>query len=1044
MEVGVGVNHLPEGLYERLLDEELKSQLDAHPDLKSVLRKLDDESAPHAYTQFIGQLLLQALRIVDADSRLPLINRLVQLISATDGLDYLARRQLLSSSKSVLVEVGYGSRPMKRPETSLAISTLLTGLGHDPPLEHELRAEMSTADGVDILVSFVKWSGLRLLVPAFERLVQRNVPVRLISTSYMGASDPTALEWLSRQPNISVRVSYDTGRTRLHAKAYHFQRNSGFSTAYIGSANMSHSAMTQGLEWTVKVTNQDMAHVLQRFEAEFASYWENDQFEPYTENDFARFRHAIASHKSRERRGASFFAEITPRPYQLRILEALDAARQRGSFRNLVVAATGTGKTVISALDYRQTCERQGRRVPLLFVAHRKEILEQALACFQTVLRDQNFGELWVSGETPTEHRHVFASIQTLNRQRPWDLLGKKHFQFVVVDEAHHGAASSYRSLFDSLAPEVLLGLTATPERMDGSSILSDFDDAFAAEIRLPEALEEKLLCPFHYFGVSDSVDLSDESLWRNGRYDMRKIENLLTGDDFRARQRVDIILQALERYQPDLEGVRAVGFCAGVRHAEYMAESFNRLGEAFRSEVLVGNTSGDLRDQRLRDFREGRLPFLFTVDVLSEGVDVPDINLVMFLRPTESLTIFLQQLGRGLRHSPGKDCLTVLDFVGQTHRRYRLDTKFSALLTRRRRRLDREVETDFPSLPPGCSIQLERVARERVLTKIRSVLSDLNRFIPETIRTWQGEVNRPLSFGSFIEVTGLSPLQVLGRRSWSEWRAMAEHRSPPTDPNLEQARKALPRIALRSDTSLLSAVETLARENGVEEAMARYDTAQQTALHYLLWGRKAGLVGVKTLIDSLQKWRSNASVAGDAAEIAVWRRSQQSVPLQPLSELPFECSLLLHGAYGAAEIKAALGLASLTKPGATGVGVIHAKHLRAYVHLITFQKDENDFSPTTRYRDYPISRTLLHWESQSNTTQDSITGQNYIHFRERGYTILFFARLTKRIEGETAPFVFLGPAQSLRDYRGDRPIAMTWELAHLMPAELFEEARPA
>lgn len=1039
------MERLPEGLYERLLDEELRGQLEGHPELKPVLRKLDDESAPHAYAQFLGQLLHQALRIVDAERRLPLLNRLIELISATDGLDYLARKKLLETGKPILSELGKGSHPRPRPATPLATSALLTGLGHDPPLEHELRAEMATADGVDILVSFIKWSGLRLLMPAFELLADRKIPVRLISTSYMGASDPTALEWLSQQPNVTVRVSYDTGGTRLHAKAYHFRRDSGYSTAYIGSANMSHSAMTQGLEWTVKVTAQDMGHILERFEAEFAAYWESDEFEPYTPEDFPRFRRAIAVHKERARGGATFFAEITPRPFQLRILEALAAARQRGSFRNLVVAATGTGKTVISALDYRRVCEREGRQVPLLFVAHRKEILEQAQSCYRTVLRDQNFGELWVGGHVPTEQRHLFASVQTLNRQRPWESLGTEHFRYVVIDEAHHEAASSYRPLLEELQPGVLLGLTATPERMDGSSILPDFDGDFAAEIRLPEALEEKLLCPFHYFGVSDSVNLSDDSLWRNGRYDARQLENVLTGDDFRAKQRVDTILQALERYQPDLHGVRAVGFCAGVRHAEYMAECFNRLDGEHRAAVLVGDTPAEVRAERLRAFRDGKLPFLFTVDVLSEGVDVPDINLVMFLRPTESLTVFLQQLGRGLRHAPGKECLTVLDFVGQTHRRYRLDTKFTALLSGRRQRLDREVEADFPSLPPGCSIQLERVAREQVLSKIRSVLADLNQFIPETLRTWPEEVGRPLTFGRFLEVTGLTPVQVLSRRSWSEWKALADRQAMPEDPDIDQARKALPRIALRSDPELLSAIETLGETEGVEEALGRYDIARQTALHYLLWGQKGGLVGVDSLEESLRKWRANPSVAADAAEIAAWKRAHQQVPLQRLSELPFDCELLLHGAYGTAEIKAALGLSSLEKPGPTGQGRLNAKHLKAYVHLITFQKDEQDFSPTTRYRDYPISRTLLHWESQSTVTQDSPTGQNYLHFEERGYTILFFARLTKRIEDkETAPFIFLGQAKALKGYQGNRPIAMTWELAHPIPAELFEEARPA
>ena len=569
---------------------------------------------------------------------------------------------------------------------------------------------MATADRVDILISFIKWSGLRLLLPAFERLAQNGTPVRIISTSYMGASDPAALEWLSKQKNISVRVSYETDSTRLHAKAYHFIRNSGYSTAYIGSANMSHSAMTQGLEWTVKVTAQDMPHILERFAADFAAYWEKPEFEPLTEQNFSRFRQAINQYKQREYRGPAFFVDITPRPFQLRILEALTAARQNKSMRNLIVAATGTGKTVISALDYKRTCDEAGQKEKLLFVAHRKEILEQSLSCFRTVLRDQNFGELLFDGAEPQEWSHVFASVQSLQSKRPWEALGAEHFKFVVIDEAHHWTAASYRPLFEHLKPDILLGLTATPERMDGSRIVDDFGGHFTAEIRLPEALEEKLLCPFHYFGVSDNIDLAEERFWRNGKYDQKEVESVLTGDDIRAKQRAALVLDAIHRYQPDLDGVKGVGFCAGEKHAHYMADCFRRAG--ITATVILGTTNKLKRAEALQDFREGKIAFLFTVDVLSEGIDIPEINMVLFLRPTESLTVFLQQLGRGLRHAPNKDCLTVLDFVGQTHRNYRLDTKFTALLSRHRQRIDSEIENDFPNLPPGCSILLERVAR--------------------------------------------------------------------------------------------------------------------------------------------------------------------------------------------------------------------------------------------------------------------------------------------------------------------------------------------
>jgi superfamily II DNA or RNA helicase len=1044
---------LATGLYERLLDRELSDALAAQPELKPVLGKLDDEEAPYAYGQFLVELIYRALRERKAEDRLPMVNRLIELIAATDGLEYLQRKTLLSDSKPLLLALqkmapgGGTPQPLPRPTTPLATSSLLTGARHDPQLEHELRQEMLTADRVDILVSFIKWGGLRLLEPSFEKLAERGVPVRIITTSYMGASDPDAIASLASRPGFSVKVSYDTERTRLHAKAYHFYRKSGFSTAYIGSANMSHPAMTSGLEWTVKVTERDLPHILNRFAAEFSTYWSAPDFETYDTSQAQRLKEAIRYGKNGDQDGGRrFFADIRPHAFQERILDALAADRLVGRTRNLVVAATGTGKTVMAAFDYARFVETAGkvasavtRRPNLLFVAHRKEILEQARDCFRTVLRDPNFGELLVDGQRPLDWSWVFASVQSLLALRPWETFSPEHYRFIVIDEVHHGAASSYRPIFEQSRPEILLGLTATPERMDGTSILPDFGGSFAAEIRLPEALEEKLLCPFHYFGVSDPVSLADDRFWRNGRYDTTALTDVYTGDDLRARQRLDVIFTSLRRYQPDLSGTRAIGFCASVTHARFMAAAFNQQG--LHSEVIVGETPAAERARLVGEFRSGRIPFIFTVDVFSEGVDVPEINLVMFLRPTESLTVFLQQLGRGLRHHMGKDYLTVLDFVGQSHRRYRVDRKFAALLTRDRQRMDEEVENDFPHLPPGCNIQLERIARENILESIRESLRNFANLVTESLATFEQDYGRPLNFGNFVQATGISPLTLLKTKTWSEWQALAKHTELPADPDIDACRQTLRRVLLRTDPDTLEQLEQLATRDRIEDTLNELNSTDAVRLHYLLWGKKGPEVGVSSVEESLAKWHGNKSARRDLSEVAAWRRSQHPFPTTKL-ELGFSCALRLHAAYGSAEIKAALGLASFERSGSTGVGVLHAEHLKCYVHLITFRKSEEDFSPTTQYRDYPVSRTELHWETQSGTSQTSPTGQNHLHFRERGYTILFFVRLEKRVEDETAPFIFLGQAKRLISAQGDRPIAIVWELEHAMPASLFEEAR--
>ncbi len=481
---------------------------------------------------------------------------------------------------------------MPRPETSLLESSLFTGSPTDPQLVNELAREMSSADEVDLLVSFIKWSGLRLLMPAFEEITGRRGKVRIITTSYMGASDAEAIEWLARLPNISVRISYDTERTRLHAKAYHFRRDSGFSTAYIGSANMSQAAMTSGLEWTLKVTAQDMPHILAKFVAEFETYWNSHEFIPFSADEPFVLREALRHARTSSIMTAAFF-DIRPHPFQERILDALEAERVvHGHMRNLVVAATGTGKTVVAAFDFKRFFESRQRQARLLFVAHRKEILEQAVGTFRGVLRIPDFGELLVGPYVATRFDHLFCSVDMVGTRRLWEQLGSGFYDFIVIDEVHHGPAASYRAIFEKFKPNILLGLTATPERMDGASVAADFGNRFAAEIRLPEALEEKLLCPFHYFGVADPVSLASDQFWRNGKYDIAALENVYTGAHVLALKRLDVVVSSLLRFEPDLERVRGIGFCVSISHAEFMAEKFNERGIV--SAVLVGETESD------------------------------------------------------------------------------------------------------------------------------------------------------------------------------------------------------------------------------------------------------------------------------------------------------------------------------------------------------------------------------------------------------------------------------------------------------------------
>src|SRR4051794_9217318 len=761
------------GIYERLVTAELADQL-ATTDASLVqLAALDPGEAHEALTRHVSGLVSRALRIAGGDDQagvarqIDLANSIIKAVGALSpaaaGEDSIAE-----PGRSVLAVVDAPATPgpvtfPERPEVPLSASALLVNGRGQPRIGHEVNRELASADRVDLLCAFIKWQGLRILEKGLTDLRQRGGRLRVITTTYIGATDQRALDRLV-ELGAEVKVSYETRTTRLHAKAWLFHRATGMSTGYVGSSNLSAPALTDGLEWNVRLSNVEQAHLLETFADTFDSYWEDPSFETYEPaRDGDRLRRALSAERGGSRDLPLEVATLDVRPfgYQQEILDELDAERiVHDRWRNLVVMATGTGKTVVSALDYRRL-RAAGTVESVLFVAHRKELLTQSRSTFRHVLRRGDFGELLVDGEKPREWRHVFASVQSL-AQLNLDELDPTHFDLIVVDEFHHAMAATYRRLLEHVQPKVLLGLTATPERTDGADVRAWFDGRTAVELRLWEAIDRGLLAPFQYFGIHDDVAL-DRLQWKRGRgYDVTELSNVYTGHD----QRVRLIMQAVKDKVEDPSRMRALGFCVSIQHAQFMAEWFAAAG--IPSLAITSQTSQVERDGALDALRDRKVNVLFTVDLFNEGIDLPSIDTVLFLRPTESATVFLQQLGRGLRLSEDKPCLTVLDFIGAQHKDFRFDLRFRALTGTSRRGLQREVEQDFPTLPAGCHVELDRVAQRIVLDNIKQSLSV----------AWKGLVaeasqhDRP-TLTQFLEETGVE-LEDLYRgndRSWLDLR---------------------------------------------------------------------------------------------------------------------------------------------------------------------------------------------------------------------------------------------------------------------------------
>ena len=658
------------GLYEQVINNALNRELAEIPEARKSTAPIDTAEASKVLAQYLTEVVQKGLDNVQdngggIEAQIELANQIVSTIQTTTkeadfaalGVDQRAEQLLaLLRENDPRLAAGRAAKDIERPEMSLAQSSLFTGAIHEPQMYTELKKEIVSADRIDMLVSFIKWSGLRLLMDELRQFTQNGGELRIITTSYMGATDVKAIEELRQLPNTKIKVSYDTKRTRLHAKTYVFYRDTGFTTAYVGSSNLSNAAISSGLEWNVKVTKKDLPETIDKIAATFESYWNASEFEYYDEGQRERLARALKAEKYSETdHSGIYMLDILPYSYQQEILDKLEAERTvRGHNRNLVVAATGTGKTVISALDYKRFCKQHpGKPCRLLFVAHREEILKQSLYTFRAVLKDANFGELLVGNYKADSIDHLFISIQTFNSQDFTAKTGADFYDYIVVDEFHHAAAPTYQKLLEYYRPQILLGLTATPERMDGKSILDYFGGRVAAEIRLPEAIDRKLLCPFQYFGVTDTADLSSLK-WRTGGYDKAELSNLYTFSGMVAQRRADLVVSSILKYVTDIDEVKGLGFCVSIEHARFMADYFNTHG--IPSMALTGDSSDEERNTVKQRLVSGEIRFIFVVDIYNEGVDIPEVNTVLFLRPTESLTVFLQQLGRGLRLAENKE----------------------------------------------------------------------------------------------------------------------------------------------------------------------------------------------------------------------------------------------------------------------------------------------------------------------------------------------------------------------------------------------------
>jgi superfamily II DNA or RNA helicase/HKD family nuclease len=1058
---------LPDGLYDQLLTDDLVKELgdNVHKD-HLTLEVLDSGSATRRLAEALADQLSNVLReitpspvddtpamdskAIRLQSQLEFVNAMLvdlrkRLAEQYPDQDYGVNIRLLAAPAQNLTAIHRKRTAPTAPDTGVTSPWLFTAAKASPALLSELRHELGSSDRVNILMSFITVSGIRKIrdilqsITALDGTGQARTHLRILTTTYIGATEAQAVDELARLPNCEVRISLDGRRTRLHAKAWIFERDSGFGTAYVGSANLTQAALAGGLEWTVKFAERGQGAIFQQAQAHFETLWHDTEFVPY-DPDRPEHRLALNFAIAKEKGGGkadqpanvlSFF-DLTPKNYQLEMLEHLQAEREHGRMRNLIVAATGTGKTVVAAFDYQRLCKLHGGRPRLLFIAHRIEILQQALRTYREVLRDPSFGQI-LSGSNPLNSPdHLFTTIESLHSNELLDRYGETYWHTVVFDECHRIAAASFDAVAQRVKPSILLGLTATPERSDGRPIASYFDSrpdgSPAVELRLWHALDLQLLSPFEYFACDDSTDLRNIP-WRQPG-ESAILDNVLTGNDVRAR----MIVNEWRRLCADPSQSKAIAFCASVRHAQFMTDHFNKAG--LSALCLTGQSTQGERDAAPVALARGEVCVLVTVDLFNEGIDIPVVDTLLLLRPTQSPVLFQQQIGRGLRLSSGKESCLILDFVGQHSAEFRFDHLLGQITGLNRRQLIDGVENGFSQLPAGCHIQLQQRSREQILSNLRKLIQQNWRRMTAELQAYASLKGRQnVSLASFLHDQALhidDIYRVTGNSGWTSLRRAAGLIVGDVGPEEEYFGRRFSALLHSNDPvqiSLMAKVEA-SRLGELDGNVS--DALRLQMLAYQVDGTAARVGTGRAFAQRLKDNVNSVSELAELAQVLEGNALPNPIPLPGLEWAP----LYLHGYYRLNEILTAVGFLTAASRPFFNTGVLRLKDRHTELLFITLDK-RSGFHETIAYHDYALSHDLFHWQSQNSAAPTTRIGQQYIHSvgdRPNGWKFQLFVRID-----QDSAYLACGPATLQTSHR-ERPMNITWKLDVPLPASAFTQ----
>lgn len=1051
------------GIYEQIINKlfEKKLSLCDHNRFYVGERKIKREEVSKILSMYLCHIFEQVLFDVvdvtadteesDEEAKNHAIDKGISLanaiISKLVNEFHLDSNNLISAQAKILTAVIDKTKSdypdlSKRLEEMMPIKGLINGelfTGKGIKMYSELQKEIRSANEIHLMVSFIKKRGLALILPQLREFTNRGGLLKVITTTYMKATDFEAIKQLGDLKNTEIKITYDETSERLHAKAYIFLRNTGFNTAYIGSSNLSEQALDTGAEWNVKVTQMEQPRMMKTIMGAFDASWWAEGYETFINGeDDAKLKSALGEN-AEDGINLSVLKLIRPFDYQQEILERLQVEREvRNHWKNLVVAATGTGKTVMAASDYKAFAGKY-ERARLLFVAHREEILRQSLHTFQQVLCDYNFGEKWYAGQEPSNYEYVFASKDTLNNRIDTLNLPQDYYDYIVIDEAHHIVAETYQKIISYFKPKVLLGLTATPERMDCEDITQYFDGTISAEIRLDDALNKGLLAPFHYYGITDSVDYTEVG-WSKGQYVASELTKIYTYND----ARTGVILKSLETYLPksSLHNVRALCFCVNQEHAKYMASKFTLCG--LKAEILTTENI-KMRSVRYRQLKNKEINYLFVVDIFNEGVDIPEVDTILFLRPTESLTVFIQQFGRGLRKAEGKTHVDIFDYVGNCRAEFNYTDRMRAIIGRTSMSVEEEMERDCPHLPFGCKITLEPKAKEYIMKNIRGAIKRFTtRKITSLIQNFDRNHSVPLTLTNFVNVYQVPLNKLYKDRTWNLLLCKSEMETEESKFNAELSRAVFRKWLATDSYSYFCFIQKIAQADfkiRVSE-LTPVERKMLLMLYYDLFENAGRYTTLQEMVDELSTDKHFCNELKEVINILLQNtHAYEKEDNSKLSDFP----LKVHGVYTKAQIQAAIGTSTLERKSPAREGAERNKDLKLEAMFVDIIKDREEGS-TTNYDDKALSPYLFQWDTQNSVSPETNVGKAYINQTQ---TMLLFVREQKNFADDktrTMGYVYLGRVTLNKwEYKnlGTRwQMQILWNMIEPIPGSVMHFAR--